>query len=459
MSGPKVVRIVTREEVEAICRRYLAAVQAATDEFRRKAQRLGFLNEALEQSLVVRNQRFASMLAAGKYREIQKKAPEAVAFLASEGKRLHEQFVAVQAEARSRTRRVYEAARTVVAALEAAGVEVPTRLREAASANVSLDEETARRVQKDLANALKRLPGKKAGNERATEIQDLARRLAEGEETRSFEDWVASQNFLPTASEQRLDLLLAELTSMQDPAAQNFMERALEISREADPSRRVLLTDSLVLDVAAHVTRLKTAEDLRHRMRQAMAAIETFTSTKARSLCARIQTEMNEPTDQGASTLIAEAERLAEEEIRLIAAASRRRAVLTGLASLGYEVRENIEAVWVQEGRIVVRKPSSPDYGVELGAPADASRLQIRLVGSDRPSTPRNARRDADQEAIWCSAFDQLKALVETGGGKLILEKAIEPGAQPVKTTSLPDFVSAQTEAAREEPKLRTLQR
>ncbi len=39
MSGPKVVRIVTREEIEAICRQHIASAEEAAAELRRCAKR------------------------------------------------------------------------------------------------------------------------------------------------------------------------------------------------------------------------------------------------------------------------------------------------------------------------------------------------------------------------------------------------------------------------------------
>ena len=112
--------------------------------------------------------------------------------------------------------------------------------------------------------------------------------------------------------------------------------------------------------------------------------------------------------------------------------------MLGGLASLGYEVREKMEAAWANDGRIVVQRPGVWDYGVELAAPPDASRLQARVVGSDRPRTARNAERDEDQETIWCGEFDRLLATVAEGGSLIELEHARAPGEQAVKTISLP---------------------
>ena len=56
-----------------------------------------------------------------------------------------------------------------------------------------------------------------------------------------------------------------------------------------------------------------------------------------------------------------------------IAATARRKAVLGGLAALGYEVRETLATALAREGRIVVRKPGTQDYGVELAAPVDGA--------------------------------------------------------------------------------------
>lgn len=140
---------------------------------------------------------------------------------------------------------------------------------------------------------------------------------------------------------------------------------------------------------------------------------------------------------EGADDILTEAQTLIDRETAQLAASARRRAVLQGLAELGYEVRDTMETAWVRDGRLVVRKPNATDYAVEVAAPAEASRLQVRLVGSDRPASPRDARRDCDMETIWCSEFAQLQQLLATRGGEVIIERAAEAGVQPVKTVPL----------------------
>ncbi|WP_295137698.1 hypothetical protein [uncultured Reyranella sp.] len=96
---------------------------------------------------------------------------------------------------------------------------------------------------------------------------------------------------------------------------------------------------------------------------------------------------------------------------------------------------------WAREGRLVVRKPGSPDYGVELAAPADVARLQVRLVGAQTPAEPRSTARDRDQEAAWCSDFGELQKAVAQAGGGVEIERALGVGAQAVKTVAFEGMV------------------
>lgn len=152
---------------------------------------------------------------------------------------------------------------------------------------------------------------------------------------------------------------------------------------------------------------------------------------------------------EGADALTARAQAVVDAEMAKLAADARRRAVLGGLAKLGYEVRESMSTAWAQDGRLVVRKPNTTDYGVELGASPDVSRLQVRVVGAERPAAPRDPGRDRDTETIWCSEFSQLQQLLAESGGEVLVERAVEAGLQPVKTIAFPE---TETEVRRKAP-------
>ncbi len=115
--------------------------------------------------------------------------------------------------------------------------------------------------------------------------------------------------------------------------------------------------------------------------------------------------------------MIEEADALVQEELRVLAADARRRAILQGLASLGYEVTEGMATAWVQGGQVVLRKAAHPNYGVELGGGTKSDRLQVRAVAFGNAQTPRDASRDRDMETIWCSEFERLRTLVSASGG------------------------------------------
>ncbi|WP_259259016.1 hypothetical protein [Bradyrhizobium japonicum] len=63
--------------------------------------------------------------------------------------------------------------------------------------------------------------------------------------------------------------------------------------------------------------------------------------------------------------LVKRADLLIEEEFKAMAAEERRRAVLEGLAGLGYEVSKGMATAWVQNGQIVIRKQGDGGRGAQ----------------------------------------------------------------------------------------------
>ena len=64
-----------------------------------------------------------------------------------------------------------------------------------------------------------------------------------------------------------------------------------------------------------------------------------------------------------------------------LAAAARRRAVLGGLAKLGYEVRDTMSTAWAQDGRLVMTVDGAQNPPVLDQAIDELERLRAR-VGS-----------------------------------------------------------------------------
>ena len=152
-----------------------------------------------------------------------------------------------------------------------------------------------------------------------------------------------------------------------------------------------------------------------------VSALRTLGTSETHAMETQVATMLQVAKLDGADNLVARAQALIESETAKLAAGARRRVVLGCLAELGYEVSESMATAWAPDGRLVVRKPGATDYGLELGAPSDVARLQVRLVGSDRPLLLRDAQRDRDMETIGVQSLVNSKNWQRTAEAKLWL--------------------------------------
>lgn len=434
MSGPKVVRVVTREEIEANCRRQIHLFEDAAEELRRVAKRHDVYDEAFEADLQRRRADLQQLLLQGRLEALQRQAPQETAFVQAERDRVQAEAIAAREAARTRGRRLVDGARSLAAALEAAGQDVPDSLRDIASGSALAAGADLQHVQGVLNEAFGRL-ARPAPSGPTVAQQDLAQRLAAGISGLSLGEWLVASTPPANPKDGRLDQVLAELEILVDTEEVNaFAERARRIAAEDSPDRRALLTDSLILDASEHIRLRRERAKVEVSLREARAALVALESPRARELATRVTAALEAKAASGWDELLRQSNELVEAETRALAAAKRRQAILNGLAALGYEVREAMATAWARDGRIVVQKPGMSDYGVELGSPADAARLQVRLVGAADPLTPRNAQRDRDQETIWCSDFERLRSVMAENDAATIVERAVEAGAQAVKT-------------------------
>src|SRR5262249_11273695 len=196
MSGPKVVSIVTREEIIAICKDHLARLEAALQRWERVGRRNELVSGKEVEGRRKKHAKLRALLAADRFTELQKRVPDEIANLQADmEQRLSE------AASRAASARLYGS-------------------RLAAMAQPTLEHSA--RGQKPLSNSLKReleavVQSKGANRERAEKVlaevlasgmvgaaptltpeqRALADRLRGEEETRSLEEWL--QSTLPEA--------------------------------------------------------------------------------------------------------------------------------------------------------------------------------------------------------------------------------------------------------------------
>jgi hypothetical protein len=445
MSGPKVVRVVTREELEAICRRHIAVVDAAIGEVRRTLKRHGLAEKQLEGALSARRDELVALLDEGKFTQLQKGAPALAEYCQAEARRLEARAVAALEAARSRRRRLSDTARSLIAAMEAGQATPSAALREVVSRSLVASEGELGDLERVVDEAFKGLASSsKVSGEAKKEIAELAKRLGAKEQGMSLSAWLAQNGEAAEPTDGRLDKVLAEIELLGDAGIlQEYGQRAARIADEASVGQRRLLTDSLVLDASNATRRLRAIEAFRSRLRDVHAALLTYSTDDARKQATIVAQAIDTTALAVNDALLAGANAAVERAQAELAAAARRKAILGGLAALGYEVREGMATAWTQNGRLIVKKPNATDYGVELAAPEDASRLQVRLVGAANPASARDPVRDRDQEAMWCSDFGKLRELVAASGGDVLIERALAVGVQPVKTVTFDDVTAA----------------
>jgi hypothetical protein len=247
-----------------------------------------------------------------------------------------------------------------------------------------------------------------------------------------LEEWTSQQ---PGVTEDqallRVDGFLGELKGLGiDPGPFSARISSLELE---PPARRSLLADSLLLDLATAVKIGRQHARLQSDLRARHAELSEMHSPEAASLRSAIGEILSGATQGNEAELIKRADFLIEEEVRMMAAEERRRAVLEGLAGLGYEVTEGMSTAWVSGGRVVLRKAASPGYGVELSGGSQSELLQVRAVAFGNLTETRDTSRDRDIETIWCGEFERLQSLIAKDGGSLALLHARPVGQFPLK--------------------------
>lgn len=455
MSGPKVVVIVTREEIQAICRAHIAQVEAAIARVTALLKRHGMATDDILAGMEKQRTLLLQSFAADRFTEVQKLAPALVEFCATEIARIEDKAVKAAEAARNRGRQIADAARGIIELRERQKMPIAEELRVAVRTAANASPAELDRMQASLDAALREAT--KAAAAPSKDAEGLASRLKAGAAGMSFQEWLTRNPTKFDEKDQRLDKVLAELRIIADAKVyESFAARAAEIA-EASRDRRALLTDSLIMEAAAASSRAKEMTKLQVRLETLRGELATLPG-ETKAALARIDGTVSNDLESLKGS-IAAADAIIAAAKRELAAKARRKAVLEGLATLGYEVREGMATAWAKDGKIVVRKPGETDYGVQLSAPEDLSKLQVQLVGSDQPASPRDKNRDRDREISWCSDLDSLRTLFAAAGGDISLAHALAPGEHPVKTVSsailAPEYIAGLQ--GDESPKTRTL--
>ncbi|HEP8874650.1 TPA: hypothetical protein VDU75_000613 [Pseudomonas aeruginosa] len=430
MSGPKVVRIVTREEAIATCERDLQRLDKALARWENQASRLAQLSDAERAAAHARRASLHALLEQERWLDVQLQVKIESEFLKRDLAEREERAIRQAAETRQQHRRLQENASALLQALDARPDAASAALRQ--TLHTLADGVLRDDAEALLAQGFAALASAPA-EERLSEAQrELAQRLKTGETPMSLEQWRARQQ-QDAPHEQRLariDRHIAELQLLQGEAsAQAFLERLARAEAEQRPERRNLLLDSLVLDLAQAAREHQQQRQRLEHLQDLASEVAALGAAEHAELLQRAACQPDSDPQQLAE-LTERCNAILTAHLQQQAALARRQAVLQGLASLGYEVREGMATAWAQTGRVVLRKPATPGYGLEVGGKADNGRLQLRAVALN---ANRDSQRDRDIETLWCGEFQRLQALLAAQGGELSVERALGVGEVALK--------------------------
>lgn len=439
MSGPKVVRVVTREELLARSMAIAARLQEALSRWRAAAQEAAELSEDELAQTVARHEQIRSVLTAEKFAQFDQEANREIAFLASDLERRRELAANRRARRRQAQLNAGQNARTLMQALKEKRVAVDARLMQV----LELASRGKAEMQ-DIESALAVGFGLLAPREKASSIsqtqRDLAERLAAGGRNASLGQWKAAQAAKTSAvDDPRIGTVSRQLEVLRllgaDTAAVGALEKRLDECLQAPSSGQgSMKLDSLLLELTTAVRDARDLERLIDEAAGVLVELSTLHNDQAVEARSSLQAALTQRNTSAIEERMATGRAVLTAGTKAAAAHARRAAVLQGLAKLGYAVHEGMETAWVEAGRIVVQKPSLDGYGVELSGAPDAERLQVRTVAL---AQDRDTSRDLDAEHLWCGDFTKLKDDLALAGSRVLVDRALGVGAVPLKVAQV----------------------
>lgn len=431
MSGPKVVKIVTREELVEICEGHISSLEAAI----RQWQRVGTRNDVVSEADVAEaHQRLVAirtLLSRDRFEEVQKQVPAEIAFLKEDIERRIDQAARKAAEARKKERRALAVAESVRSALVSRGL-VPSPVLE------TPERYRAEEVRKAIEEGFAVLSPSEARTEVTERQRELAAFLGDGEERATVADWLRA-----TAPQQAADPALLSLEqrleglrALDPDTAAAFDARLAALHGVEGDTRAGLLIDSLNVEIAAARKAASARLDLCARLESVRDQLRALGFAEGITRAQVIDGILADGRDEASLRAeVASSEALLSELRSRKTGLLRRQALLAGLSRLGYDVNDQMETAWVEDGRVALRHGASATYGVEVGGNPEGM-VQLRTVAFDGAGSTRTNADDLNAETAFCDAFSALQSEFADNGGDIAVVKALGIGAVAVKSAS-----------------------
>jgi len=434
MSGPKVITIVSLEEVIDTCLVLLAQVDAEIADWTRIGHRNDVISTADEAAIAQSRASLATMLELGQHVSLQKEAPQLVQRLRSD----MDQRLAQAETARLGTARLIRSllftATTVLRQANDAGIELPpdvAELLQKASLGKCGD------IALMEAAILKGLALTKPRQSISSTLSGVSQQLSSNSKADSLDDWLSRNTDLPSSDKRFTDAdrLITQIRVLdQRFASDPFEHRLQEIASHAGTANQGLMLDAICLELKTHLKKATQLESARRRIAELRIEADVSGDFDAlRSLFSQVTDCLQTDNFTEANSLTEHIEAVLNTARMRMSAQRRRRALIQGLNEIGYAVNTEMEKVWTSQKQIVVRSPVNASTGIELGGNLDAGRCQVRVVALEGTSGSRDPKLDKEHETQWCSDLTKLQETLASSGASLRIEKATAAGVVPLK--------------------------
>jgi hypothetical protein len=425
MSGPKVVRVVSRDELVAAGEAFLRRLNAALSQWEEDCIAIG-TDVAEYEAARSRRDALEQMLRADQFALFGQAVQSEIEYLQLDATKRRERAVLARVQERLRQERGIEVARALLKRASEAPFDLRQELQIAAEGGFDLAGTDA-----VLSRARQHLF--KVDDAALTQNQkELAARMAQSAEGELFNAAIASG----VAPDERLQAMFAHLAELDflggAEQAKELNEQLLQARDIAEESRRHMRLDTLVIGIRKAKEAAVALASL-HRSAQILVA-EIPADADGDILRQRLVAAASRGNLLELQSVIEQTENDFSDLKTTRAVAQRRQVILAGLVELGYEVHEELSTATTNNGRIVMRDSANADYGVELASTPGMERIQVRTVAFE---SDRNTAGDIPAEQRWCTDFGRLQATMKAAGTDLIIEKALGVGAVPLKVLNL----------------------
>jgi len=439
MSGPKVVRVVTREELVAESARLLRQLDVAIAMWISEGQRIGILDDADVSAVRKSREEIVACIRDDRFDEVRRRVPAEMESLNNDLDCRRAKAVEAAVQARQRGRQQKENAGAILKEFKKRSNVIDENVLLELQ-NVAIGKIAGGEADAILGKYFALLTSDTSERELTALQRELLEKLISKDRDGQREKWVAPENQPQDVRLQDLDRHLAELdVYLGGDAIEEFSGRLKIIESQVPGPTTNMQVDTLVLDLVNAVKAAKSETNILGEAKALFAelsAVEIAIGTEGIVYRAGLEAAISNKDIASLPQLITTGLEVVAELQKRNASEARRATILSALSALGYEVREGMSTAWVEKGRIVVHKPNLPGYGVELAGGADAERLQVRAVAF---SGDRDLNRDRDVETLWCGDFEKLRKLVSGKGNSIVIERALAIGASPLKVVNIED--------------------